>query len=552
MARMSKKREADSRQLTFFPFSPANEPPKEPLVVSLAPGQPSFLCPDPHKLFAGQDRLHDHLQACKADGVFAMRDLLFSLDWSRFPANNAAGGRPAYHPACMVGLILLGTMEGRTSLREIERFARTDARAWWLTGGFYPDHSAVGNFILKHSEELSQGFFTDLTRQVLKVAKSDMNVLAGDGTVIQAAASRYKSLKLEAAKEAAIRARAEADRHAEDAKLAQKAEQAEAAAKIAEERAKSRQQRGRAAEETQVSPTEPEAVIQPLKDKSVAPSYKGSILTNKDRMIVGCEVHPSSETAVVGPMIDQARHICGAALGAEPQVLLDAGYFSTAILLLSLAKGFDLLCPEGRTIGDEDCKKKSDKQIPKSHFRYDDKNDHYVCPAGQHLKPYDRQKASKKTPAHVKYGRGPCGTCPLRANCVRGQGSRTIKRMEGDEVKDAMRQVMEHPGARRAYAKRQGSVEPVFAELKGRQGLRRFRRRGHAKVRVEFSLHACAHNMRRFLVLSGAFRNGPNGCFGVFILLISVRSRVFHFSTSGPRDLEVAIFGMALVATGTG
>lgn len=45
-------------------------------------------------------------------------------------------------------------------------------------------------------------------------------------------------------------------------------------------------------------------------------------------------------------------------------------------------------------------------------------------------------------------------------------------------------------------------VEPVFSQLRGRQGLNRFRRKGLAGVKVEFALHAMAYNLGRALVLA--------------------------------------------------
>jgi hypothetical protein len=49
----------------------------------------------------------------------------------------------------------------------------------------------------------------------------------------------------------------------------------------------------------------------------------------------------------------------------------------------------------------------------------------------------------------------------------------------------AMAQVLSQPAARAKYH-RQALVEPCFAELRERQGLKRFHRRGLAAVRVEF------------------------------------------------------------------
>jgi len=45
-------------------------------------------------------------------------------------------------------------------------------------------------------------------------------------------------------------------------------------------------------------------------------------------------------------------------------------------------------------------------------------------------------------------------------------------------------------------------VEPVFSALRQQQGLSRFRRRGLAGAKREFSLHALAYNLARALALS--------------------------------------------------
>jgi hypothetical protein len=48
--------------------------------------------------------------------------------------------------------------------------------------------------------------------------------------------------------------------------------------------------------------------------------------------------------------------------------------------------------------------------------------------------------------------------------------------------------LLDHPLARARYRRRQAIVEPCFAELGQRQGLKRFHRRGLKAVRAEFAL----------------------------------------------------------------
>jgi hypothetical protein len=51
----------------------------------------------------------------------------------------------------------------------------------------------------------------------------------------------------------------------------------------------------------------------------------------------------------------------------------------------------------------------------------------------------------------------------------------------GQELKEALRQVMAQPRARQVFAQRKAMVEPVFSMLRERQGLNRFRRRGRPR-----------------------------------------------------------------------
>ena len=78
-----------------------------------------------------------------------------------------------------------------------------------------------------------------------------------------------------------------------------------------------------------------------------------------------------------------------------------------------------------------------------------------------------------------------------------------------------MTQVMRHPRAKQQYRRRKALVEPAFAELKERQGLTRFHRKGLQKVQIEFALHCVAYNLKR------AFRLEAEA----FLLIFTVYTR---------------------------
>src|SRR5216684_2130303 len=136
---------------------------------------------------------------------------------------------------------------------ELERLARMDLGALWMSGRVQPDHSTIGKFIQLHAQLLSEQFFTTLVKQLVRKLHLSAGTVGMDGTVIAAAASHYRMLRAEALREAAL------------------SEQAE---RILVERQAARELAGRAGAATLLAPQEPEAVVQPTKHGPLRPSYK--------------------------------------------------------------------------------------------------------------------------------------------------------------------------------------------------------------------------------------------------------------------------------------
>jgi len=480
-----------SNQIALFEQALASAPQAGPAAGSPRKQAPRFHEPDPALIRINELRLDQLLKQLGQRAPLKMRAWLAEMSFSEFERAYEPGGRPAYAPRAMVGVILSGIVQGITSLRDLERFARTDLGCWWVSGGIMPDHSILGRFIQRHAELLSEEFFEQLTGKVLKLTGSGTGVVAGDGTVIEAAASRYRQMRAEALAEALQSARAGAQGEGEPSA---RVEQLERAQSILEQRRQERQTRGKDPATLTINPHEPEAVVQPQKDKQrYAASYKPSVLANDKRVIVAAQVHASSETAVVEQLLDQAQ-----GHGKIDTALFDAGYFATDIIEATAQRHIELLCPEGQSQG-RDWNKHSDKQLPKSAFDYQGAQDCYRCPGGHNLTPVARYSGNASAPAYTEYGTSACAGCPLRAKCTRSAQGRRIKRYAIDAQKDALRAKMAQAEARQRYVQRQAMVEPVFSALRDRQGLQRFRRNGLAAVRVEFALHAMAYNLSRAL-----------------------------------------------------
>jgi hypothetical protein len=224
-----------------------------------------FITGNAHEIALGATRLEDWLKQAEQNAPFVVARLLEQQDWLAFEQRYAGTGRAPYSPRQMMGLILYGVMQGIHSLRELERLARPDLGCMWVTGGITPDHANIGRFIVLHEESLTQGSFESLTRTILKASGSASTRLAGDGTVIEAACSRYNLLKEEAVRARAQAAMAALERAPDDRAAQQAQRRSSQCEQIFDARLAARQHKGKGTGSLRISGTEPEAMVQRLK-----------------------------------------------------------------------------------------------------------------------------------------------------------------------------------------------------------------------------------------------------------------------------------------------
>lgn len=459
---------------------------------------PNFHDPDPERIFVGEVSLRKYLESNGFSWVIRLRELIGQSDWRPFMRVYTGRGRKAVHPRILLGLICYGMFQRQWSLRDLEKLAVRDVGAWWICGGVQADHSTIGRFINTHAEVLSEPYFISMVQQLVCVLKINAGEVAGDGTVTEAYGSRFKSLKAEALREKARQARQEALENPTNEAASIKAEQAAQAVQAADERRQQAKTKGRKADNVKVCLTEPEAMVQPLKNNARRPSYKPSVLANKTGLIVGQSLDPSNEAAMIKPMLKQHEQIFGV---LPSGLFLDGGYNSFGVLSMAVEMDLDILVPANRQQDNTSGQSSSTKQgFLKRDFRYDETADIYICPAGKHLhktrgvQVHQGRKLQKYQCKHPEQ-------CSYKQQCTKSKQGRTIIRFEDDELKEAMRKVLEHPLAKARSRQRKWMVEPVFSALKDRQGLTKFHRRGLKKVKVEFALHCIAYNLGRAIRL---------------------------------------------------
>ena len=463
-------------------------------------GDDRFLDDDPYHILIGDRRLDQVLVDNDMRWVVELRQLVMSLDYSLLTAKYSARGRRALHPRTLLGLIVYGLFVKQLALRELEQLSVANIGTWWMCGGRRIDHSTIGKFVQLHEDVLGKEFVTALAAWVVQRLKLRPGLSSIDGTVVESAASRWKLLQAEAAALAAAEATTAAAAEPDNPGRQQRAEVAQEVARVAEQRGATRAQQGKSTETVVVACSDPDAVVQPRKDKVKRPAYKASTLMHEAGVIIGQYVDPSSEPAAVTPLLEQ-HHDVFAQL--PPRLLIDAGYHHVPLLGDLAEQGIDVLCPSGKAMGDDDWEKKGTKGLfAKNQFRYDEHRDAYVCPANAVLSYADQGKDARGR-RYRRYRTTACTHCPVRAQCTTGKHGRRVKRYAGDEYKDAMALVLLQPRAREVYRQRMPIAETVHAELRERFGLRRFHRRGLGPVRAEFGLYCIAFNLKKALRNAG-------------------------------------------------
>jgi hypothetical protein len=140
-------------------------------------------------------------------------------------------------------------------------------------------------------------------------------------------------------------------------------------------------------------------------------------------------------------------------------------------------------------------------QFGKQAFRYDPDVDQYVCPQGAVLRRVSTLHEQRYSLYQAEASA--CSSCPLKAQCSKGQEGRTIRRSFDEEYVERVRGYHQTKDYQQTYEKRKIWVEPLFGEAQEWHGMKRFRLRGLAKVNCEAVLTATGQNLKRLLARLG-------------------------------------------------
>lgn len=266
----------------------------------------------------------------------------------------------------------------------------------------------------------------------------------------------------------------------------------------------------RTAQQVKIAPNEPEAVLGRDKMKVFRPLYNTQILQDLDSpFVLGYGVFASvTDAGLLPPMLERTRELTGRKL---EELLVDGIYARLVDVRYCVDHGVQMYAPlplpsqavpqanKDKETGKSQGKGK-EKLLGKEAFVWLEGEQTYRCPQGHLLElerrcREDRREGEQVLVAQYRCAAEHCGGCPLASRCTkRPDKGRTIKRMEGQELLDAVAQRTQTPVGKERYKKRGRTVELRHADFKVHRGLQRFRRYGLRRAQSLIALLVLVHN----------------------------------------------------------
>ena len=423
----------------------------------------------------------DHLASFISDVVD------HALDLSPILATYDTGdgrGQPPYHPALLVKLLLYGYCTGKPSSRQIERATYEEIPYRVLAANQHPDHDTLAAFRQTHLAALA-GLFLQVLHLCQRAGLVKLGHVALDGTKILANASKHKAMSYGRMPEAerkleeeiaALLAEAQRVDAAEDAQYGKGRRGDELPAELARREsrlAKIRDAKAALEAEAKVEAAEAAVVAQAKlaererQTRETGRKPKGPTPTVPDP--TQAIPKPKAQRNFTDPesriMKDGATksfvqaYNAQAAVDGTAQVIVAAEVTQEANdkqQLVPLLTQVDTNCGASPAAASGDAGYFSAAAVTDAAL---DGITLYVPP--------DRQK----------HGEVPAP--PADAGTAIG----------------AMRAKLQTAAGHAVYALRKAIVEPVFGQIKGPRGFRRFAFRGLAKVQAEWQLICLTHNL---------------------------------------------------------
>ena len=468
------------------------------------------------------------------------------LDISSLLSKYKGGGTSSYHPRMMLKVLFYAYLNNIYSCRKIEKALQENIYFMWLSGNNTPNFRTINNFRSNYLKENIKSLFSSIVVLLQESGYISLDVQYIDGTKIESASNRYTFVwrgsveKNKARLETKIRSvLSEIDRHIEQDKEERTPEalpaidSRELREKVsalnkqlsgmnkAEEKQlqklqedylprleKYESQLEKLGDRNSYSKTDEDATFMRMKEDhmkngQLKPAYNIQIAT-ENQFITNLGIYQrAGDTATLPSFLDDFEKTYGK---QSRVVVADAGYGSEQNYELMENAGIDAYVKYNYFHKEQKRAWKKDA-FAVHNLYYNTQEDYYVCPMGQHLS-YIGERRNKSDLGYISslklYQACNCQGCPLRCKCHKSKNNRIIEINEKLNLyrQKARERLLSEEGC---YHRGRRCIEPeaVFAQIKHNSTWHRFRLRALEKVKIEFTLVAIAHNLRKLAKKAG-------------------------------------------------
>ena len=235
-----------------------------------------------------------------------------------------------------------------------------------------------------------------------------------------------------------------------------------------------------------------------MKNGQLKPAYNVQISTS-NQFIVNYSIHSNTtDTNTLAEHIEQHEK----SFGTAPKCLIaDAGHGSEENYTLLEGKNVTAYVKYGLFDKRQNRNYNSKHPFSADKLFYNAAADHYICPMGQKMRYIGNSKRKTVTGFEQTarlYKAINCHKCPLNGICHKSKSERIIQvNVNLERQKKQADELLKSEEGIAKRKKRCFDVEPVFGNIKGNHGFRRFMLRGKQKVEIEWGLLAIAQNIRK-------------------------------------------------------
>ncbi|HDQ26182.1 MAG TPA: IS1182 family transposase [bacterium] len=410
-------------------------------------------------------------------------------------------GRPPYDNDMLLSIWLYGLMKNVRSTRKLENSLYDSIAMKWITGDERPDHNTLWRFFNDNRDKIKE-VFKGTVNMAIDYKMVGFELQAIDGTRIMADVNNDKTITEKGQKKRLVKIEKEIEAIMSEI---------EKSGKEAEENGDSKNDYGIPKElldkeemrkaikaslemlkkegQKEKNPTDKEARFMKVRGAGIKQGYNAqAVVDSKNQIITGAELNNiSSDSKELTKMIKEAEKNTET---EAKETLVDKGYYSAE----EIAKAAELK----KNVIISFANKSKKGKFAKSNFKYNKSKDEYICPEGKRLT-YGgaiirKDRGNKKEYTYIC--RDYCD-CKNHKECTKSKRGRVIKTINEEQLINEMKERAAAENWKEKLKARGKIVEPIFAHVKERLGLRRFSVRGMYKAKVQWFITCAVYNLKK-------------------------------------------------------